>query len=190
MTKQTHIVFLLLGILMACSGPLIGVNVEVVDEKTLLERQILGSYEELSKELVMIASVRGVDEAGKIKPAPFVAPGKERALQAAQSREFNRDDIDRFKKLGCAGENVEGLLVSRACSQTATDKKFAQFLTDVLREENSDRKVILARVVETSENLKMADLPKLQRVFAQMNRDAAKSGEWIQTDDGKWIAKP
>ena len=172
-----------------CHGPLVGVNVEVVDEKTLLERQILGSYDELSKDLVMIASVRGVDEAGKIKPAPILPPGKEKALRAAQSREFNRDDIEAFKKDGCAGENKQGYLAVLDCGRAKKDKKYAQFVASIAKEENEDRKIILERVVETSENLSSKDLPKLERVYAQMNRDAAKAGDKIETEDGKWVVK-
>jgi uncharacterized protein YdbL (DUF1318 family) len=172
-----------------CHGPLVGVNVEVVDEKTLLERQILGSYDELSKEMVMLASVRGVDEEGRIKPLAYVPPEKEKALRAAQSREFNRDDIDSFKADGCVGENREGLLSVTPCGKMEKEKKHAEFVRSILKEENEDRLVILSRVVATSENMTPRDLPKLQKVFAQMNRDAARTGEKIQTEDGRWIAK-
>jgi len=182
-------IYFYLFVFIGCSGPLVGVNVEVVDEKTLLERQILGSYDELSKDLVMIASVRGVDESGKIKPIPYLPPGKEKALRATQSREFNRDDIDSFKQGGCVGENQEGLLSVLSCARMKKEKAFSQFVKDIVVEENRDRLVILSRVVETSENMIHKDLPKLQKVFAQMNHDASRPGEMIQSDDGKWIAK-
>jgi len=178
-----------LGFFSGCSGPLVGVNVEVVDEKTLLERQILGSYDELSKELVLIASVRGVDDAGKIKPLPYIPPGKDKALRAAQAREFNRDDIDSFKKDGCVGENSEGLLSLLSCNRSKKDKTYAKFVKDLADEENHDRLIILSRVIETSENLSEKDLPKLRHVFAQMNRDAASKGELVQNEDGAWITK-
>jgi hypothetical protein len=189
--KRNPIAFVSASLFLAgCHGPLIGVNVEVVDEKTLLERQILGSYDELSKDLVLVASVRGVDDAGKIKPAPYLPPGKERALRAAQSREFNRDDIDRFKREGCAGENREGDLEVLRCTPAQKDSKYGRLLRDIAAEENADRRVILLRVIETSENLTADDLPKLKRVYAGMNRDAAKKGETIQLENGNWTTKP
>ncbi|MFH1263445.1 MAG: DUF1318 domain-containing protein [Pseudomonadota bacterium] len=188
--KKLSSLFVFVPLLAACHGPLIGVNVEVVDEKTLLERQILGSYDELSKDLVMIASVRGVDDAGKIKPAPYLPPGKERALRAAQSREFNRDDIEQFKKDACAGEAKDGTLAALPCGKAKADKKYAQLLRTVAEEENRDRLVILSRTIESSENLTPADLPKLRKVFAQMNRDSAKKGESVQLDNGSWTVKP
>ncbi len=137
----------------------------------------------------MIASVRGVDESGKIKPAVVLPPGKEKALRAAQSREFNRDDIEQFKREGCAGEGRDGMLAILPCSKTQKDQKYAKFVKEVAGEENRDRLVILSRVMETSENVSPNDLPKLQRVFAGMNRDAAKKGESIQLENGTWAVK-
>ena len=43
--------------LVACRGPLVGVT--VVDERTALENQVLGSYEELEEE-VLLGGLRSV----------------------------------------------------------------------------------------------------------------------------------
>jgi hypothetical protein len=43
------------------------VNVTIVGQKTALENQILGSYEEFGNEVLLLASVRSVDEEGKLK---------------------------------------------------------------------------------------------------------------------------
>ena len=48
-----------------CAKKLVDVNVTIVDQKTALENQILGSYEELGNEM-LLGSVRSVDEEGKI----------------------------------------------------------------------------------------------------------------------------
>ena len=78
--------------LTAC-GKLVGVDVTVVDQKTALENQILGSYEELGNEMLLLASVRSVDETGKLKTVAEIPSGKKLALRAMQRQEFNRDDI-------------------------------------------------------------------------------------------------
>ena len=49
---------LLFGI-SACGGPLVGVT--VVDERTALENQVLGTYQELNQEVMLVASVRYID---------------------------------------------------------------------------------------------------------------------------------
>ena len=114
-------------LLSACFGKLVDVNVTVVDEKTALENQILGSYEELGNEMTLLASVRSVDESGKLKSVPEIPPGKRKAIRAMQRKEFNRDDIANFKKLGCAGESNDGLLVFIEVEKTRTDPKFKKF---------------------------------------------------------------
>ena len=48
--------------LASCAEKIVGVNVTIVDQKTALENQILGSYEELGNDLLLLASVRSVDE--------------------------------------------------------------------------------------------------------------------------------
>ncbi len=105
------VVFGAIIFLSACSGKLVGVNVTVVDQKTALENQILGSYEELGNEMLVVASVRLVDEEGKLKTIAEILKSKKTAIRAMQRQEFNKDDIQKFKQTGCAGEGNEGLLV-------------------------------------------------------------------------------
>ncbi|HSF58812.1 MAG TPA: hypothetical protein VLD83_12135, partial [Candidatus Binatia bacterium] len=56
---------LLPAFLTACGGPLVGVT--VVDERTALENQVLGTYQELNQQVMLVASVRYIDSKGKLK---------------------------------------------------------------------------------------------------------------------------
>ena len=49
------------------------VKVNVVSQRTALENQVLGSYNSLSDEVLLVASVRGVEPSGTIKPLPDAA---------------------------------------------------------------------------------------------------------------------
>lgn len=167
---------------------LVDVNVQVVDEKTLLERQILGAYEGLEKDLVLVASVRSVDTEGRLVPLPSFPPGQRKALEALRIREFYRDDVDALKKEGALGEGKDGYLVQR--EGVTLDAKRAALARTVLEAENGARRALVDRILETNETLTPADRPKVERVFAQMNRDAAKDDEWIQGEDGTWSRKP
>ncbi len=169
-------------------GGLVDVNVQVVDEKTLLERQILGAYENLEKDLVMVASVRSVDTEGRLVPLPDFPPGQRKAIEALRIREFYRDDVEAFKRDGALGEGKDGYL-AKLPSAPKLDAKRETLLASVLGQENLARKALMDRIVETNETLSQSDRGKVERVFAQMNRDAAKDGEWVQTDDGKWAKK-
>jgi len=173
----------------ACSGKLVDVNITVVDQKTALENQILGSYEELGNDMALLASVRSVDETGKLQTVPKIPPGKMKAVRAMQRKEFNRDDIENFKRIGCAGEGNDGLLVFFDVDKTQKDRRFKEFVQAIIKEENEDRLVTLQRIVATNENFSEADLPKVQKIYASLNRDNAKPGERIQTENGTWINK-
>ena len=74
---------LVIFVLAGCTQKLVDVNVTIVDQKTALENQILGSYEELDNEVLLLASVRSVDEEGKLKPTTEIPKGKLQALRAA-----------------------------------------------------------------------------------------------------------
>ena len=176
-------------LLSACFGKLLDVNVTVVDQKTALENQILGSYEELGNDMMLLASVRSVDESGKLKTVPEIPPGKRKAIRAMQRKEFNRDDIASFKKLGCAGEGNDGLLAFIEVEKTRTDPKFKKFAQAIIQEENEDRLITLNRIVATNENFSEGDLPKVRKISASLNRDNAKPGEKIQTESGEWVVK-
>lgn len=181
------IIFGIMILSSACSGKFIGVNVTVVDQKTALENQILGSYEELGNEMLMVASVRSVDEQGKLKTVAEIPKGKKTAIRAMQRQEFNKDDIQKFKQTSCAGENNEGLLVYFENEETKQNPKYREFVQTLIKEENEDRLTILNRIVATNESFSEGDLPKVQKIYAGLNRENAKPNEKVQQEDGTWI---
>lgn len=172
-------------VLVAC----VSAKINVVDERTALENQILGSYEELDKDLQMVASVRAVDPDGQSKPVPSFHEIRQRAIEARQTQQFNRDDIDELKKAGCLGEGSDGLLKARDCADQAKPE-VAGRIQRMLKSENECRGVLLDFVVTTSPDLTREDLPSVQKAYARMNREAAAPGHWVQGDDGKWAQKP
>jgi hypothetical protein len=172
-----------------CAEKLVDVNVIIIDQKTALENQILGSYEELGNEVLLLASVRSVDEEGKLKPVIEVPKGKRLALKAMQRQEFNRDDILEFKNTLCVGEGNDGLLKYFENERTLKDSDYKKFVAAILKEENEDRLTILERIVATNENFSDKDLTKVQKISASLNRENAHAGEKIQSDDGLWSIK-
>jgi uncharacterized protein YdbL (DUF1318 family) len=174
--------------LSAC-GTLADVNVTVVDQKTALENQVLGSYEELGQDVMLLASVRSVDESGKLKTVREVPPGKMKAIRAKQRQEFNHDDIVSFKKEGTAGEGKDGYLVFFETEKTKTDAEYKNFVTSIIAEENEDRKAIYERIVATNPAFSEGDLAKVASISASLNRDNAQKGEKIQLDNGSWTTK-
>ena len=176
---------LLLVLLTGCGGPLVGVT--VVDERTALENQVLGTYQELNQQVMLLASVRYIDPKGKLKQTQELPPGKKDVVRALQRVSFNKDDLNRYKSLGIIGENNEGgITLLEPGKVEPADRAFVE---NLLKEENEDRAAIMSRIIETNETLSSTDLPRVHKMFAALNRDKALKGELIQLDNGKWIQK-
>ena len=162
------------------------IRVRVISREEALANQIRGMLESLDEEVMLYESVRGVDEEGQIKKPPKITESKQRFLEAVQSQQFNADDVQEFLASGCAGEDNLGLLAYHPkgpCDACKADPAYAQFVQAIIVEENRDRRVIMMRVVEVSEEKTEADLPEIQHVFATRNRDAAAPEVWVQQDD-------
>ena len=183
--SNSRFFFFLISLLTACGGPLVGVT--IVDERTALENQVLGTYQELNQEVMLVASVRYIDPKGKLKRTAELPPGKKKVTRALQRISFNKDDLNRFKALGVVGENKDGGVSLLSPEKVPAEDK--AFLDNLLKEENEDRVVVINRVVETNETLTSQDLPKVHTMFASLNRDKAMKGEWIQLDNEKWVQK-
>jgi uncharacterized protein YdbL (DUF1318 family) len=168
-----------------CGGPLVGVT--VVDERTALENQVLGTYRELNQEVLLMASVRYIDPSGQLQQSPPLPAGKKEVIRALQRVSFNKDDLNRFKTMGLIGENKEGGVTLLAPEKVPDEEQ--AFLDNLIKEENADREVIMNRVIETNETLSAKDLPRVHRMFAALNRDKALPGEWVQRENGEWIQK-
>jgi len=176
---------LTLTVLVACGGPLVGVT--VVDERTALENQVLGTYQELNQQVMLVASVRYIDPKGKLKQTQELPQGKKDVVRALQRVSFNKDDLNRYKSLGMIGENNEGGIT--LLEPEKVEPADRAFVDNLIKEENEDRLAIMSRIIETNETLSSADLPRVHKMFAALNRDKALKGERIQLESGKWIQK-
>ncbi len=171
---------------LACSGPLVGVT--VIDERTALENQVLGSYEELEEEVLLVASVRYIDPSGKLRKTTPLPPGKKAAIRALQRSSFNKDDIERYKERQVLGENISGGLT--LVFPDKLEEAERPFVENLLQEENADRELLMWRVIETNETLTDEDFPKVKKTFAALHRDQARRGDMIQLESGEWVQKP
>ncbi|MFC1820025.1 DUF1318 domain-containing protein [Thermodesulfobacteriota bacterium] len=189
--------FISLAFLFFIGCTLADVRVNVVSERTALENQVLGSYNSLDQDLLLAASVRGVDPLGRIQTPPRKSREHKDAVGAMQIIAFHADDVDAFKKLGWVGENNEGLLTPFPLDKENVTKDLVGFATryqeeefqTVLKEVNMARELVMRRVVDINENFTIDDLPKVRRVFGKINRGNALPGERIQVEDGSWAIK-
>ncbi len=189
--SRFSLTLILLPLLAACT--LADVQVNVVSERTSLENQVLGTYNSLSDEVLLVASVRGISPQGKIEEPPALSPEQQDAVEALQLLSFHADDLDSFKTLGWVGENRDGLLTpfsrdTKGAGDEVSRMSQAEF-DAVVAEINTARELLMRRVIQLNETFTAADLPEIRRVFAGIQRQKSRSGTKVQRDDGSWGVK-
>ena len=166
-------------------------NFELTSQRTALENQIMGSYEELESDVVLSSSVRGVDKNGKTKKIP-ISDLKAEAILARQNQEFNLDDLMELKDNQIIGEGSDGLVTILPESvgevKTAPNAKI-NLAKQICAEENSSRAIIWRRIIDTNVSLSQGDLAEIRYTFARLQRDTAKKGQWTQAENGSWLQK-
>jgi len=167
-------------------------NFDVTSQRTALENQVMGSYKELDDDLILASSVRGLSKKAPTAPAK-VSASKQRAFDARQNQQFNRDDIEEFKQKQILGEAADGSVVllprgvAKAAQIVPKDYKLAE---KIAAEENRDRQEIWRRIIDANEHLSEKDLPNVRLTYAKMLRDTADAGAWYQDSSQIWMQKP
>lgn len=193
--KKPIILFLIIAGISGCT--LADVKVEMLSERTALENQVLGSYNSLDAQMLLAASVRGVDTSGAITRPPEHSREFKDTISAMQTIDFHVDDLERFKRLGWVGENNQGLVEAFTIERTSvpeTFKEFADRYSDpefafVISKINASREKIMLRVIHMNENLSESDLPEVRKIFAKINAENARPGDKIQDAEGNWQIK-
>lgn len=158
---------------------------QITSQKTALEKQIMGSYDKLEDELLMISTVRGSSSTDQ--ETSF----SEKALRARKNQKFNQDDIAELKDKGLLGERLDGTIAvvpaeHRPNGISSEDLDLARKLA---AEENRDRKAIWRGIIVENEALKQSDLEQVRRSYARTKREEAEPGTWIQNENGAWTQK-
>lgn len=178
----------LVASLTGCSR-LLGINLNIVGEKTSLERQVLGTYEELGTDLAVYASVRGVQPDGSLAAPTPMTESQRAVLQAINNRRYNRDDLDAILLSGAVGEGNDGLLVARENPTGPAVALKPELVAQIVDEENRDRQTIIGRLMATTPGVSEGNRGDVGWVFAGLNQDLAPTGSAIQARDGSWSVK-
>lgn len=154
-------------------------------DKTMLENQILGTYEQIESDTWVFASTRSSAN----NNTEIVSAQRQRVLDAVQNRKFNKDEIDEFKQAKVIGENNKGFLTILGGQKYANDQNYHRVVEQVVKEENSNREVIYERIMAINPSAAQANETERNKIFAKLNIDNSPKGSLIQTADGKWIEK-
>ncbi|MDP2359286.1 MAG: DUF1318 domain-containing protein [bacterium] len=153
-------------------------EIKVTGERSLLEKQVLGSYQSFGREMWMATSLRGLPD------SMATAGERENLLKSIRRRRFNQDDRLRLLAAGQLGENRDGRLELLAADLPPGSER--SLLERVVEQDNQDREVLLARLRRLYPE---QDAGELARLFAAIQQDEAPRGARIQRADGSWTAK-
>lgn len=168
-----------------CSCSIHTPEVKFTGEKTALENQILGTYSQVQEDMWMVASVRAANPDSQAT----LSEEKRAVLAAMQNREFNKDDVEEFKRDGAIGENNKGLLELRPLERLQKDPAYRKLVEQIVAEENRDREIVLKRIAAINPAVQSAEPAEVEKAFAQLQHDGAKPGDWLQAPSGEWLRK-
>ena len=158
--KSTIVALLSLGLSWSC----VRITTVNVGQKTSLERQLIGNFEPLTDDEILVATVRA-------KHGMSVAAGDEvqRVLAARRRQLFNEDDISRLQEAGCTEETEDATLSVRDCSPE--DAVLLEIQKRVIEEENQDRATIIDWALRRDPSLTPGDRDKVVKIYAAYLRD-------------------
>lgn len=99
--------------------------------------------------------------------------------QALENRQARYSQLQSLKQKGAVGEDNKGFV-----ADLGRDPQAAAMVNS----ENRDRRIIYQALVDQNK-LGSAGMTEVQKVFAEVQRDKASSGEYIQTPAGEWSRK-
>ena len=108
----------LLAAIFICGCSVRTPEVQVTGEKTALENQVIGTYEQMQDDSWMVASTRNARNRQQV----VLSDEKDTFLEAKQNRAFNEDDVNEFKNDGALGENNLGMLELRPLARLVMDQ--------------------------------------------------------------------
>jgi len=177
--KTMTIVLLSSLLFLACS--IKTPEITLTGEKTALENQILGAYDQLTDNNLITTSRR--------TSATVQGNQQSQAVRLAlQRQKFNKDEIDELKRSKVVGENNKGYLEILEHEKYKQDASFKKIVDDLVKQENHDRRIIYQRVLALNHR-KDGERENITSIFAKMQYEDAAPGTKIQQQNGEWIDK-
>lgn len=99
--------------------------------------------------------------------------------QAIENRRTRYAELQRLKQEGAVGESSQGFV--ETLERTAE-------LSSLVEAENQDRGVIYQAIVDQNQ-LGPSGMAEVRRIFAEVQRGKALTGDYIQLPSGEWAKK-
>ncbi len=153
----------------------------ITGQKTNLEQQVLGSYQNVRDQAIVTTSARIPDQGKQMDSQ------QQAIASAVKTQQFNKDEIDELKRSKVVGENNQGLLEVRPTEKYEQDQQYRELVDALVQEENDARRIIYQRVMLMND---MSEEQQTREIFARLQMDQSEAGTLIQQPNGEWVEKP
>jgi len=158
-------------------------------QKTVIERQIVGDYEELEKDSWIVSSVKTTVQEPRGSSTPATADRE--LFMAMKLRDFHMEKIRDYKDEGAIGEANSGLIAYRDLKKYEDSRLDKIKLMKVINKENDARKIIFERTLLqlNKKQPTREEINNFAALFAMEQMQKAKKDDWIQDNTGRWVRK-
>lgn len=170
-------------LMLPLTGGCVSINTNAATP-TAIERQLLGAYEELDRDLVMASSVRG-----DVRGAPQTWEGlRALALEGRALMRFNEDDVRELKTARCVAEANSGELVARDCASAELSARVGR----VVEQENRARRAVITFAAHAAARergrtmVAASDVTELWQAYQRLLRQAAEPGDLFEAAPGEF----
>jgi len=116
------------------------------------------------------------------KTSPNKAQDEQSSLEISKNRRLRTGEIQQLKNDGVIGEDRDGYLALR---RKPDDPKYLTYAQSVVNAENADRSFLYLANAQSQNK----PLEEVESQYAQLWRQLAFPGEWVQNANGNWIRK-
>ncbi len=158
-------------------------EIKLTGERTALENQIIGTFDEIESESWITASQRSTTLASTEE----LQAQQQTVLDAVQTRKFNADEIRELKEEQVIGENNRGFLEILRGEQYRADSQYQQRVDNLVEQENQARRIIYQRAMAVT--VAKQDSARVYSSLADIRAEESAVGTLIQQPDGSWVEK-
>jgi len=165
-----------------------------VAEPTAIERQLLGAYQQLDRELVWVSSVRGPGgegpEADRLSEVDDLGT---RALRMRLLQRFNEDDLRQLADWQCVAEGRSAAVQPVGCDEVERDLRWRRIRERVVQEENQAREVIIEYAADQAARRQGRSEPddqlrqRMRAAYADLMRTAAAPDHLVESSEGALV---
>ncbi|MBN1542106.1 DUF1318 domain-containing protein [candidate division KSB1 bacterium] len=157
-------------------------EIVVTGEKTALENQMLGRFENIESANDVIASTRSIDPL----PEGYTSSS---VLEAIENQRLRRDELDELKRQHLVGEANDGFLAVINSERYEKDPILQDRVDRLVAQENNDRRTVFSRILTLYGAESAKNDSAIRQQLVRLYADDSQAGTMVQMPGGEWVEK-